>query len=280
MIDKGFNLGKIIESVNAIIWEYNIIEDSWDYVSPQTKTILGFEPEEWTGLDFWVENLHEEDKGWAKDYCLSATSRGENHIFEYRFMKKSGGYVWLRDEVVVIMEQGKPNKLRGFMTNITELKEREEKIKYISFHDELTGLYNRRFFEEQLNRLNHSKYFPLAIVMGDVNGLKLINDTFGHIVGDNYLKLAASIIKSKSREDYIVTRWGGDEFIILIPNSDSSAASKLITSVEEAIEEMEFKQGRLSIAFGYDIKTQDEQDIQEIFRTAEEMMYLNKKSSL
>lgn len=85
---QEFNLLQVIESVNAIIWEYDIAKDSWEYVSPQTKTILGYEPEEWTNLEFWEKNVHEEDRNWAKDYCLRATSEGRDHVFEYRFMKK------------------------------------------------------------------------------------------------------------------------------------------------------------------------------------------------
>lgn len=82
------NLFEIIESVNAIIWEYNITEDNWDYVSPQSKTILGYEPEDWTGLGFWLSSIHPEDRNWAENYCLSCAQKGEDHIFEYRFMKK------------------------------------------------------------------------------------------------------------------------------------------------------------------------------------------------
>lgn len=82
-------LFEIVESVNAIIWEYNIVDDNWDYVSPQSQKILGYKPEEWTDLDFWVNNIHPEDRNWAKDYCLSCTQKGEDHIFEYRFKKKN-----------------------------------------------------------------------------------------------------------------------------------------------------------------------------------------------
>lgn len=274
---KESKLLPIIESVNAIIWEYNIITDSWDYVSPQTRTILGFEPEEWTGLDFWVDNVHVEDRIWAKDYCLSATRRGENHTFEYRFMKKSGGYIWLRDEVAVIMEDGDPVKIRGFMTDITELKEREETIRYNSFHDELTGLYNRRFFEEELERLDHPRHLPLTLVMGDVNGLKAINDSHGHTVGDVYLKTAATIIRSETRGSDVVARWGGDEFIILMPYASSNAARKLVLRIKKKLENTRLDYGRLSIAFGHCTKTQKEDNIQKVFRSAEEAMYESKQ---
>ncbi|MDZ7672787.1 MAG: PAS domain-containing protein [Halanaerobiales bacterium] len=85
------NLKDIVETVNAIIWEYDIENDNWEYVSPQVKDILGYEPEEWIGLDFWVNNIHEEDRTWAKEYCFECASKGQNHIFEYRFKKRMMG---------------------------------------------------------------------------------------------------------------------------------------------------------------------------------------------
>ena len=162
------------------------------------------------------------------------------------------------------------------MINITELKKREELIKYISFHDELTGLYNRRFFEESIVRYDHPRNLPLTIVMGDINNLKQLNDTYGHAVGDHYLEQAASIINSSARGTDIVTRWGGDEFVIIMPNADSDAAAKLVSRINSRIGSREFKYGPLSLAFGYETKTDNKEDIHDIFRSAEKMMYKNK----
>lgn len=279
MINQKFRILQVVESINAIIWEYDIVMDSWDYVSPQSKKILGYDPEEWLGLDFWVKNVHEEDRSWAKNYCLRATKQGKDHVFEYRFMKKNGDYIWIRDEVVVIMENNKPIKIRGFMTDISELKKREEHIKYMSFHDELTGLYNRRFFDKELKRYDNSKHLPLTIIIGDMNNLKFINDNYGHETGDNYLKLAATIIESKARKNDVVTRWGGDEFAIIMPSSNSSDAIELISNIKGLIDENNYKNGEISIAFGYHTKTSISEDIQDVFRIAEINMYKDKKIS-
>jgi diguanylate cyclase (GGDEF)-like protein len=160
--------------------------------------------------------------------------------------------------------------------NIVQRQEQYEQIKYISFHDALTNLYNRRFFNEELKRYDHARHLPLTIVMADVNGLKLVNDAFGHRVGDEYLKLAASLLESEARGSDIVARWGGDEFAIIMPNSTSEAAKKLIERVESKIRVTEFKQGKLSVAFGYDTKIKMNQDLSNTFKSAEEMMYHNK----
>ncbi|MCF7794456.1 MAG: PAS domain S-box protein [Candidatus Cloacimonetes bacterium] len=118
----------LAETTDAILWEFNINQDKWTYVSPQSKRILGYEPQEWLGLQFWTDHLHPEDRKWASKYCFECTARGESHKFEYRFMNKAGKPVWLRDVVSVEMKDRKPVIMRGFMIDITSRKEMEKQI--------------------------------------------------------------------------------------------------------------------------------------------------------
>ncbi|HBZ85982.1 MAG TPA: hypothetical protein DEO67_02435 [Candidatus Edwardsbacteria bacterium] len=93
-----------------------------------------------------------------------------------------------------------------------ELEDRsrnDERINYLSFHDKLTGLYNRAYFEEELSRLDSERFLPISLIIGDVNGLKLINDAFGHQQGDKFLVRTAEIIKKQCRKSDVVARWGG-----------------------------------------------------------------------
>ncbi len=278
MTEDLSELFEIIESVNAIIWEYNIVDDNWDYVSPQSQTILGYKPEEWTDLDFWVNSIHPEDRNWAKDYCLSCTQKGEDHIFEYRFKKKAGGYIWLRDEVVVIMEAGSPVKLRGFMTDISELKKRENKIKYLLYRDSLTELYNRRFFEEEIKRLDTKRQLPLSIIMADVNGLKLINDSLGHEKGDELLIKTSILLKEVLREEDILARQGGDEFAVLLPKTSNDEAEKIVLRIKEKCRETVNEEVAVSIGIGSATKIKPEEDINEVLRVADNNMYQSKLS--
>jgi PAS domain S-box-containing protein len=120
---------QLAESAEAILWEYDLETERWTYVAPQVTRILGYPPEAWTDLQFWVDHLHPEDREWALSYCLECANRGEPHTFEYRFLKKDGGVAWIRDVVSVEMEDGQPVKLRGFMMDITERKRMEEKLR-------------------------------------------------------------------------------------------------------------------------------------------------------
>ena len=160
--------------------------------------------------------------------------------------------------------------------DITELKKKEDELIHISYHDQLTGLYNRRFFEEQIKRLDNPRNLPLSIIMGDVNGLKLVNDAFGHNAGDKLLKMIGEIISTSIRGNDVASRWGGDEFTILLPNSGAEAAEKLITRIQKKIQEASFEYGILSISFGAETKQEEQEDIKSILTLAEELMYQNK----
>ena len=120
---------QIAEGIEAILWEYDIREDRWTYVSPQTEKMLGYLPEEWTNLKFWKDHIHEDDRGWASKYCEDCTSRGESHKFEYRFIKKNGDVIWLRDVVNVVLENEIPVIMRGYMSNISNIKEASEELR-------------------------------------------------------------------------------------------------------------------------------------------------------
>ena len=161
--------------------------------------------------------------------------------------------------------------------DVTEEYKQREKIRHLSFYDYLTGLFNRRFFETELARLDTKRNWPLTIVMGDVNGLKIINDVFGHTAGDELLVKIAECIKKSCRKDDIAARIGGDEFVILLPKTDGFEAEKLIKRIKEFCEKENVKEKKVSISFGYGTKTREEDKIEVILIEADEMMYKNKR---
>jgi diguanylate cyclase (GGDEF)-like protein/PAS domain S-box-containing protein len=152
----------------------------------------------------------------------------------------------------------------------------KDQIRFISHHDFLTSLYNRLFFEEQLARLNTSRQLPLTIIIGDVNGLKLLNDTFGHLEGDNLLIEVGKIMRKATRSEDIVARWGGDEFAILLPQTSFDDAMSVYKRIKDLCEKSMFKPISPSISLGCATKTNATEDIFEILKTAEELMYREK----
>lgn len=160
--------------------------------------------------------------------------------------------------------------------DITERKVQSEQIEYLSYHDHLTGLYNRRYFEKELKRIDGRRHFPLSIIMGDINSLKMINDSFGHLAGDEVIYAAGKIVKKFCRPNDVAARWGGDEFVLLLPNTDEEATAKIVERMNQAVALAPVDQGMLSIAFGWDTKKNLSEDITVVFKNAENYMYKHK----
>lgn len=168
------------------------------------------------------------------------------------------------------------NQFAVLISDIDERIQRTEQINYLNYHDQLTGLYNRRFYEEEINRLDSARNLPLTLVMGDLNGLKLINDSFGHKIGDEMLKKIATAITEGCRADDITARIGGDEFIIILPETDPVAAEKVIDRINTCASKQKVAALNISISFGYETKTIMTQKIEDIFKGAEDHMYRHK----
>ena len=166
----------------------------------------------------------------------------------------------------------------GIIRDITEKIERREKIEYLSFHDQLTGLYNRRYYEEELRRLSTTRNLPITLVMADVNGLKLTNDAFGHAAGDELLRKLARVLKSVCRSDDIVARIGGDEFVLLLPMTDSEETEKIVQRITEAISNETSDTIMLSVSFGWATKEDPDTEMAAVFKMAEDDMYRHKLS--
>lgn len=170
-------------------------------------------------------------------------------------------------------DSGELNGFRGIILDITKRKEYEDKIRYLSFHDKLTGLYNRAYFEEELKRLNDKRKLPISIIIGDVNNLKMINDSFGHQHGDNLLRKIAGVLKSRFRKSDVISRWGGDEFSIILPNTTLEKGRDIIIRIGKECEKRSTLTLPLSISMGIATKNNMSENINGVVREAESRMY-------
>lgn len=160
--------------------------------------------------------------------------------------------------------------------DITAWVESQERIRYLSFRDPLTDLYNRRYFETTLERYDHEDYLPLSIVMIDVNGLKLTNDAFGHEVGDELLVSVAEVLREVVGDGGCIARLGGDEFVLLLPNTPSEAAAVLADKLHDATQCRKVAGLPISVALGWDTRLDMERSISDVLRRAEDRMYKHK----
>ncbi|WP_317982875.1 sensor domain-containing diguanylate cyclase/phosphohydrolase [Romboutsia faecis] len=179
-------------------------------------------------------------------------------------------------KIPVINNDGNAWGVVGLSRNITDRKKIEDKLRFLSEIDMLTGLYNRYSFEEKMKELNNEKYHPLGIIMGDVNGLKFINDTFGHLEGDILLKEIAKVLKDSCSEKGYVFRWGGDEFMILVPKCDESNCEEIIKKIINNCNKSNYDYMQLSVALGETVRYTPDDDIYDYIKKVENKLYRQK----
>lgn len=220
------------------------------------------------------------DKVTAEAYIdedLKIMESGQSTYLENVFIDKNGNkYVEESLKVPVIDENGESWGIVGLARNITGRKLLEEKLRHLSYTDNLTGLYNRTYFEEKISELNKEEHLPLGIIMGDVNGLKLINDSFGHLDGDRLLREIAWVLDKVCGKEGFVFRWGGDEFMILMPNCDEEQCGNVIARIEGECNSREFTYIKLSIAMGGVVKHSVDEDNYKFIKEVEEIVYRQK----
>ena len=157
------------------------------------------------------------------------------------------------------------------------LRATQKSLSYLSTHDSLTGLYNRLFFEAEFSRMEKSRLYPISIIMADVDELKKVNDTFGHSTGDQLLINLANLFSKVFRQEDIISRYGGDEFVILLPGSDASIAKEVINRIKKQIATYNKKHTELPISISIGVSTAKKgESLKDHLKLADKYMYQNK----
>ncbi len=162
--------------------------------------------------------------------------------------------------------------------DITDRKNQEERLTYISLYDHLTGLYNRAFFEEEMRRFNKSREYPITIISADLNGLKLINDTMGHGLGDKLLETCARILRKSLRSSDILARLGGDEFVAILPRTSEKTGEDIAGRLRSniALYNQQHPELPLSISIGLATAKEEGESLEETLRKSDFLMYRDK----
>ncbi|MBW6464820.1 MAG: GGDEF domain-containing protein, partial [Firmicutes bacterium] len=204
-----------------------------------------------------------------------AIDRGKIQILEYNYPLNDSEH-YFEARLAPIGE----SEVVSIVRDITERKSHEAKLQYISFHDQLTGLYNRRYYENELKRLDSSREHPIAFISADLDGLKLINDTLGHSEGDDYLKTGAELLKSALRTSDILARIGGDEFAVILPNTTLEVGQRMVERIHHKIEEHNRQKTTgppFSMSIGLAVSEPDKHSLEETYNKADTAMYEDKK---
>jgi len=194
--------------------------------------------------------------------------------WEYVPIKKNGKIV----RYITAQGVNVPNSplIVSMVMDVTEQKRKEEDIIYTSNHDYLTGLPNRKYFEEKLSELDNEQFYPLTVAMIDLDGLKLINDAYGHDLGDEVLVKISDVLKTHISDEDFVARIGGDEFVMICPNTNARDFEVIKNSISNDNLSFIYNEFKFSISVGYDVKTNATTHIKDVLKNAEDKMYANK----
>ena len=267
---KSINEGIIICDKNNKVTLFNNI----------ATEISGITEEDALGKDILDLLIVIDEDETLVEWCQEEDFRNDNSLI----VSESGLLTHVSLSVSSIIDDG--SEMLGkaiILIDISEAKRKEKEILYLSYHDVLTGLFNRTFLEIEIKRLDTNRQLPFSIMMGDVNGLKLTNDVFGHNAGDNLLRKVAEVLKNACRQEDIIGRWGGDEFIILLPNTTEEEAYVVMRRIIREFADLgqrDSVNGLIpKISVGYGVKKKENEDIYDTLKVAESNMYKRKMLS-
>ncbi len=248
-----------------------------EFVSEGCLALTGYRPEELTGEAEWTFSslLPEGYRELIWSEWERVLERRGHFRSEYELITKSGERKWVLDLAQgVFGEDGVIQALEGIIIDITEQKKQDAQVRYLNERDLLTGALNRNTLEDRMEQMDRLEFLPLSIVICDIDGLRIINDAFGNRMGDRVISDVARIVQGCCRSGDVMGRTGGDDFTVLLPNTDSVRAREFIRQIEGAfdnyftsVEQLPYK---VSLSFGYGIKAEEGQSAADTAKVAAE----------
>jgi diguanylate cyclase (GGDEF)-like protein/PAS domain S-box-containing protein len=263
-------------SLDAIVFldkDYLILDANQPFMR-----LFGYEPKDVIGLN--IDDVMDMGKAGTayRELTKQLILGGEQVIAESTRYGKDGNPVEVIIKGVPIIIDGELVGGYTIYDDITYRKYYEKQLKYLSFHDQLTNLYNRLSFEKSIEQLSSGNEYPISIITADLNGLKLINDTMGHHMGDELLKASADIFKRSVRNSDIVFRIGGDEFGILMPLTGETISREVVKQIHASIKlyNNDHAETPVSLSIGVATAENKEVPLKEVFKRADDLMYREK----
>lgn len=231
-------LETLLNGVDAVVMEAKPPGFQFTYVSQEAENLLGYTTEEWLSPDFWERNVYRDDLKWMLKSIEDNTKKPGSFSVDFRLVHKRGGVLWVRAINSVEINEAGEVTIRGLILDIMEQKTAEDRIVYLAEHDSLTGLINRRRFQEELDRsVAYTQRYQQqgALLFIDLDQFKYINDSYGHQYGDEYLIDVSRRLSKALRKTDILGRLGGDEFGVIIPNVTLEEAKTVANAILGAL---------------------------------------------
>ncbi|MEZ5584206.1 MAG: EAL domain-containing protein [Candidatus Competibacteraceae bacterium] len=230
------------------------------YVSTHAERLLGYPTAQWLEPDFCQRHVHPNDLDWVQSFLTHPAMAATNTTLDFRIFNSNEECRWLRMIGALAIEsdetEGQDQSLAGFLLDITQEKLSEQRITYLANHDPLTGLINRHRFQERLEeQIAYNRRYGTngVLLFMDLDQFKYINDTYGHHTGDEYLRQIAGHLRKFIRDSDVVGRLGGDEFGIILPNTDHDQAKRFTERLLKTLNNQEFIHEDRLTSFGASI---------------------------
>ena len=269
MMEKLTKLESLIDSLHDLVFEADVrgqlcyanqcIYEFFKYPASPTLDFARINVLEWI-------TPGERQQGEERMAVLLAGQ--EPSIFEYTLQRQDGTIFPAMIHTFPLVQDGQLTGFRGVVMDVSQRQSLDDRIKYMSVHDTLTGLYNRSYFDFKMNFYHEEAESPHGLIVCDLDGLKLINDTLGHEAGDNMLMETAAVMKSCFRQSDIVARLGGDEFAIILPHCNEQATINSFHRLQEAVNhhnQTQLVRLPLLISMGYAVSSEKSVGLKALF---------------
>jgi len=271
---------KLFENACALICTFDG-KGRFTSINNACADITGYSKSELMNMTiFDFLTLSESQEKTLKNRLIGFVSKIQNNNIELTIVNKNKKLVILEGRLLIINENYSTAEIQAVLQDVTLKKEAESKIYHLSYHDKLTDLYNRAYFDETLEKMSQSGDFPYSLIMGDMNGLKSTNDMYGHKAGDKLIQTMAEILRKSCRKSDIIARIGGDEFAIILPNCSNKEARNICGRIKRMCELYEDDEIKPDISLGYSTKENHEMTNDDLILEADRKMYLDKANIL
>lgn len=267
---------KLFENACALICTFDKY-GNFISINNACSEITGYSKDELKNMNiFDLLVLKESQKKSYKKRLWDLVSRMQNKNIEVTILNKNKKRIILEGRLIIIDDNYFTSEIQAVLQDVTLRKEAENKIYHLSYHDKLTDLYNRAYFDETLERMWKLKQFPYSLIMGDMNGLKSTNDFYGHKTGDKLIQAMADILRKCCRKTDIIARIGGDEFAIILPNCSGKEALKICKRIKQMCMQYDDDEIKPDIALGYSTIEDSSKTNDDLLLEADRRMYLDK----
>ena len=271
-----------ITAARDAVWDWDIPTNRLSFDS-QCSSILLQGPDVQREQTQWETLVHPDDLNRVLAeyyrYCHCATN-GNNCDITFRIRHAQEHWILNRAVIVERDDNGRALRLVGVCTDITDLHRTQDTLREQLNCDPLTALHSRNYFERELERLQHGQDDPVSVIACDLDGLKMVNDTLGHIAGDQMLIKAAELIKTVPRTTDVVARTGGDEMVVILPRCPEDVAKRLLAEIRTLFDDYNAVPGHMPIGISLGLATTNLSDVpvERLLVQADQRMYADKLS--